>query len=60
LIPAGSLSLDLPSIASLTPRDANLAGAPFVLNSLVVSVGRFFVVRPLIEVARHAAQTLTF
>jgi hypothetical protein len=60
LISAGSLSLDLTVHRVANPRDANLAGAPFVLDSLVASVGRFFVVLPLIEVARHAAQTLTF
>jgi hypothetical protein len=33
---------------------------PFILDSLLVSVGPFFAVPPLIEVAPHTAQTLTF
>jgi NADH:ubiquinone oxidoreductase subunit 2 (subunit N) len=50
--------LQLAPIGGSPPRDALLQSA--VLACLVVTVGSFFAVQPLIHVARHAASSLPF
>jgi hypothetical protein len=50
--------LQLAPIGGSPPRDALLQTA--VLACLVVTVGSFFAVRPLIDVAKHAASSLPF
>jgi NADH:ubiquinone oxidoreductase subunit 2 (subunit N) len=50
--------LQLAPIGGSPPRDALLQSA--VLACLVVTVGSFFAVQPLIDVAKHAASSLPF
>jgi NADH-quinone oxidoreductase subunit N len=50
--------LQLAPIGGSPPRDALLEGAVFAC--LVVTVGSFFAVQPLIDLARNAATTLPF
>jgi len=50
--------LQLAPIGGSPPRDALLQSA--VLACLVVTVGSFFAVQPLIDLAKHAASSLTF
>jgi NADH-quinone oxidoreductase subunit N len=50
--------LQLAPIGGSPPRDALLQGA--VLTCLVVTVGSFFAVQPLIDLAKHAANSLPF
>jgi L-cystine uptake protein TcyP (sodium:dicarboxylate symporter family) len=50
--------LQLAPIGGSPPRDALLQTA--VLACLVVTVGSFFAVQPLIDVAKHAASSLPF
>src|SRR5437588_197309 len=50
--------LQLAPIGGSPPRDALLQGA--VLTCLIVTVGSFFAVQPLIDLARHAASSLSF
>jgi NADH-quinone oxidoreductase subunit N len=50
--------LQLAPIGGSPPRDALLQTAVFAC--LVVTVGSFFAVRPLIDVAKHAASSLPF
>jgi NADH-quinone oxidoreductase subunit N len=50
--------LQLAPIGGSPPRDALLQGAVFAC--LVVTVGSFFAVQPLIDLARNAADTLSF
>jgi len=50
--------LQLAPIGGSPPRDALLQSAVFAC--LVVTVGSFFAVQPLIDLAKHAASSLTF
>ena len=50
--------LQLAPIGGSPPRDALLQGA--VVTCLVVTVGTFFAVQPLIDLAKHAANSLPF
>jgi NADH-quinone oxidoreductase subunit N len=50
--------LQLAPIGGSPPRDSLLQGA--VLGCLVVTVGSFFAVQPLIDLAKHAANGLPF
>jgi NADH:ubiquinone oxidoreductase subunit 2 (subunit N) len=50
--------LQLAPIGGSPPRDALLQTA--VVACLVVTVGSFFAVQPLIDFARHAANSLSF
>jgi hypothetical protein len=50
--------LQLAPIGGSQPRDALLQTA--VVACLVVTVGSFFAVQPLIDVAKHAASSLAF
>jgi NADH-quinone oxidoreductase subunit N len=50
--------LQLAPIGGSPPRDALLQSA--VLACLVITVGSFFAVQPLIDLARHAASSLAF
>src|ERR671922_629247 len=50
--------LQLAPIGGSPPRDALLQGAVFAC--LVVTVGSFFAVQPLIDLAKHAAQSVPF
>ena len=50
--------LQLAPIGGSPPRDALLQTA--VVGCLVVTVGSFFAVQPLIDLAKHAANALPF
>jgi L-cystine uptake protein TcyP (sodium:dicarboxylate symporter family) len=50
--------LQLAPVGGSPPRDTLLQGA--VLVCLVVTVASFFAVEPLIDLARHAANSLPF
>jgi NADH:ubiquinone oxidoreductase subunit 2 (subunit N) len=50
--------LQLAPIGGSPPRDAWLQGS--VVVCLVVTVGTFFAVQPLIDLARHASASLPF
>jgi hypothetical protein len=50
--------LQLAPIGGSPPRDALLQTA--VLTCLIVTVGSFFAVQPLIDLAKHATHALPF